>query len=114
MSRYTLLVDSHKSLSAELWNALLRLIAQHSQVELTIKPIIEPTIEPTVKTTVDIHWYTIQADRNQFDNIFINTQSELIAIDSTTMPIDIQSEPNGIAAIACIQAFIGHLAIYAG
>jgi hypothetical protein len=40
-----------KSRSSELSNALLRLIAQYSQVELTVKP----TIEPTVKTTVNIH-----------------------------------------------------------
>jgi hypothetical protein len=100
------LVDSRKSLASELLNALLRSIAQHSQVE--------PTVEPTVKTTVDIHQYTIQADCNQFNNILINTQSKLITIDSTTMPINIRSKPIAIAAITRIQAFIGHLAIYAG
>ena len=67
-SRYTLSVDSPKNLSPELSNALLRLIAHHSQVESTDKPTIEPTIKPTIKTTVDIHWYTIQADCNQFDD----------------------------------------------
>jgi hypothetical protein len=44
----------------------------------------------------------------------MDTQSELITIDSTMMPIDIQSKPIAIAAIMRIQAFIGHLAIYAG
>ncbi len=83
-------------------------------IELTIEPTIEPTVEPTVKTTVDIHWYTIQADRNQFDDILIDTQSKLIAIDVTMMPINIQSELIAIATITCIQAFIGHLTIYAG
>ncbi len=77
-------------------------MAQHSQVE------------PTVETTVDIHWYTIQGDRNQFDNILINTWSKLIAINSTTMPIDKQSKLIAIAAITRIQAFIGHLTIHAG
>jgi hypothetical protein len=77
----------------KLSNALLRLIAQHGQVELTGRPTIEPTVEPTV----DAHRYTIQADCNQFDDIFI----------------DIQSEPISIAAVTRIQAFIGHL-IYAG
>jgi hypothetical protein len=104
------LVDGHKSLSAELSNALLRSIAQHSQVELTV----EPTAELTIKTTVDIHRYTIRADHNQFDNIFIDTQSELIAINLTTMPINAQSELIAITTIMCIQLFIGHLAIYAG
>jgi hypothetical protein len=89
---------------------LLRSIAQYSQV----KPAVKPTIKPTVETTVDIHQYTIQADCNQFDDILINTQYKLIAIDSTTMPINIWSELIAIAAITCIQAFIGHLAIYAG
>ncbi len=42
----------------------------------------------------------------------IDTQSKLITIDSTTMPIDIQSELIAIAASMCIQAFIGHLAMY--
>jgi hypothetical protein len=102
--------DSRKRLSAELSNALLRLIAQHSQVESTVKP----TVEPTVKTTFDIHRYTIQADCNRFDDIFIDTRFELIAINSTMMPIDIWSKPIAIAAITRIQAFIGHLAIYAG
>jgi hypothetical protein len=37
------------SLSSKLSNALLRLIAQHSQVEPTIEPILEPNMEPTVK-----------------------------------------------------------------
>jgi hypothetical protein len=108
------LVDSHKSLSAELLNALLRWIAPHSQVELTIKPTVEPTIEstveptiepnvePTVKTIIYIHRYTIQADCNQFDNILIDTQSELIGIDLTIMPINIQSKPITIAAITHI------------
>jgi hypothetical protein len=89
---------------------LLRLIAQHSQVEPAVEPTIEPTVEPTikptvkpkveptVKTTVDIHRYTIQADCNQFNNILIDTQSELIAIDLAMMPIDIRSEPIAIAA----------------
>jgi hypothetical protein len=44
----------------------------------------------------------------------MDTQSELIAIDSTTMPIHIQSKQITIATIMRIQAFIGHLAIYAG
>ena len=112
------MVDSHKSLSAELSNALLRSIAQHSQVELTVKPTVEPTIEPTVEptveTTVSIPRYTIRADCNRFDNLLIDTQSELIGINSTTMPIGIQSKLITIAAITCIQAFIGYLAIYAG
>jgi hypothetical protein len=64
MSHYTFLVDSRKSLLAEVSNTLLRSIAQHSQVELTV----EPTAEPTIKTTVNIHRYTIRADCNQFDN----------------------------------------------
>jgi hypothetical protein len=89
-------------------------MAQHSQVESTVKPTVEPTVKHTIKTTVDIHRCTIQADCNQFDNIFINTRSELIAIDSMTMPIDIQSKLIAIAAIMHIQVFIGHLAIYAG
>ncbi len=76
-------------------------------------PTVKPTGESTVKTTVDIHWYTIQADCNQFNNILIYTQSKLIAIDLTMMPIDVQSKPIPIAAIMRIQAFIGHLAIYA-
>jgi hypothetical protein len=91
-------------------------------VELTVKPNIEPTVKstvklivkPTVKTTVNIHRYTIQADCNQFNDKLINTQSKLIAINSTTMPIGIQSEPIAITAITRIHAFIGHLAIYAG
>jgi hypothetical protein len=111
---------------SELLNALLRLIAQHSQVESSVKPTVEPTIEPTVKltvkptveptieTTVDIHQYTIQADRNRFDNILIDTQSKLIAIDSKRMPSNIQSKLIAIAAITCIQAYTGPLAIYAG
>jgi hypothetical protein len=98
-----------KSLSSELPNALLRLIAQHSQV----KPTVKLTIEPTIETTVDIHRYMIRADHDQFNNILIDTQSKLIVIDSTTMPIDIQSKPITIATIMRIQAFIGHLAIYA-
>jgi hypothetical protein len=61
------------SLSSELSNASLRLIAQHSQVKLIVKPTdeltMEPTVEPIVKTTVDIHRYTIRADHNQFDDI---------------------------------------------
>jgi hypothetical protein len=73
------------SLSSELSNASLRLIAQHSQVKPTVKPTIkpaleptvkptveltvEPTVKPTIETTVDIHRYTIQADCNQFNNI---------------------------------------------
>jgi hypothetical protein len=36
----------------ELSNALLRLIAQHSQVELTVELTVEPTVEPTVELTV--------------------------------------------------------------
>jgi hypothetical protein len=64
---------------------LLKLIVQHSQVEPTIKPTVKLTLEPTVeltieptvkltikpivKTTVGIPQYTIQADRNQFDDI---------------------------------------------
>jgi hypothetical protein len=118
------LADSCKRLLSELSNASLRLIAQHSQVEptveqtlptveLTVESAVKPNIKPTIETTIDIHQYTIRADRNQFDDILIDTQSELIAINSTTMPIDIQSEPIAIAAITCIQAFIGHLAIYA-
>jgi hypothetical protein len=87
------LADNRKSSSSELSNALLRSIAQHSQVEPTVKP----TVEPTIKTTVDIHQY----------------RSELITIDLTTMPINIQSELIAIAAATRIQAFIGHLAIYA-
>jgi hypothetical protein len=73
---------------SELSNASLTLIAQYGQVELiggpTVKPIAKPIVEPTIETNVDAHRYTIQADRNQFDNILIDTQSELIAIDSTT------------------------------
>jgi hypothetical protein len=46
--------------------------------------------------------------------MFIDTQSELITIDSMMMPIDIQSKPIAIAIITSIQAFIGHFAIYAG
>jgi hypothetical protein len=38
------------SLSSELSNALLRLIAQDSQ----IKPTVEPTIEPTVESTIEL------------------------------------------------------------
>jgi hypothetical protein len=75
---------------------------------------VESTVEPTIETTVDIHQYTIQSDCNQFNNTFINAQSELTAIYSTMMPVDIQSKLIAIAAITCIQAFIGHLAIYAG
>ncbi len=75
---------------------------------------MELTVEPTAETTVDIHQYTIQADCNQFDNILIDTQSKLIAINSTMMPIKIWSKPIAIAAIMRIQVFIGHLAIYAG
>ncbi len=41
------------SLSSELSNALLRLIAQHSQVEPTIEPILKPTIDPTIEPTVE-------------------------------------------------------------
>ena len=41
------------SLSSELSNALLRSIAQHSQVELTIKPTVERPIEPTFKPAVE-------------------------------------------------------------
>jgi hypothetical protein len=85
-----------------------------STVEPSVKPTVEPTIKPNVKTTIDIHWYMIQADCNQFDNILIDTWSKLIAINSTMMPIDIQSELIAIAAITRIQAFIGHLAMYAG
>jgi hypothetical protein len=83
-------------------------------VEPTIKSTVEPTVEPTIETTVDIHRYTIQANHNQFDNILIDTQSKLIAIYLMTMSINIQAKPIAIAAITCIQAFIGHLAIYAG
>jgi hypothetical protein len=104
------LADSRKSLLSELSNALLRLIAEHSQVEPTVKP----TIKPTIETTINIHRYTIRADCNRFDNILINTQSELIAIDLVTMPIDIQFELIAITTITRIQLFIGHLAIYAG
>jgi hypothetical protein len=75
------LADIHKSLLTELSNALLRLIAQHSQVELTVEPTVEPTGKSTIETTVDIHQYTTCADRNQFDKIFINTQSKMIAIN---------------------------------
>jgi hypothetical protein len=58
---------------SELLNALLRLIAQHSQVEPTVKPTVEPivkptvkpTIKPTIKTTLDVYLCTIRADRNQ-------------------------------------------------
>jgi hypothetical protein len=81
------------NLSSELSNALLRLIAQHSQVKptveptvkptlehtvkLTLEPTIEPTVEPTAKptckpiveTTVNILRYTIRADRNRLNNI---------------------------------------------
>ncbi len=73
------------SLLSELSNALLRSIAQHSQVEPTVKPTVEltlePTVEPTVEltvkptgkpiveTTVDILRYTIQADCNQLVDI---------------------------------------------
>jgi hypothetical protein len=85
------------SLSSELSNALLRLIAQHSQVKLTGKPTVEPTseptvnptVEPTVKTTINIHRYMIRADRNRFDDTLIGTQSKLIAINLTMMQIDI-------------------------
>jgi hypothetical protein len=56
----------------------------------------------------------IQADSNQFDDILIDTQSKLIEINSKMMPIDIQSKPIAISAIMHIQAFIGHLTIYAG
>jgi hypothetical protein len=84
-------------------------------VELIKQPTIKPTIEPTAKTTVDAHQYAIQTDHNQFGNIFIITQSKLIAINSSTMPIDIQSKPIAIATIPIIGCtFIGHLAIYAG
>jgi hypothetical protein len=64
-------MTSSFSLLSELSNALLRSIAQHSQVELTVKPTVEPTLEPTIEpnvkptieptgkpiieTTVDIH-----------------------------------------------------------
>ncbi len=41
------------SLSSELSSALLRLIAQHSQVKLIVKPTVEPTLEPTIKPTVE-------------------------------------------------------------
>jgi hypothetical protein len=37
----------------------------------------------------------------------------VIAIDLTTMPINIQSKLIATAAIMRTQAFIGHLAIYA-
>ncbi len=107
------MADSRKNLSSELSNALLRLIAQHSQVELTVKPTVEPTTKLTVETTIDIHRYTIQADCNQLDDILIDTQSELIAINSTTMLIDIQSKLITIATITRIQACIGYLAMYA-
>jgi hypothetical protein len=40
-----------KASRLELSNALLRLIAQHSQVEPTVEPTIKPTVKPTVKTT---------------------------------------------------------------
>ncbi len=48
------------SFSSELSNALLRLIAQHSQVKSTVEPTIElnikltvkPTVEPTIKLTI--------------------------------------------------------------
>jgi hypothetical protein len=83
-------------------------------VESTIKPTFEPTAKPTIETTVDIHQYTIRADCNRFDDILIYTQSKLIAINLTMMPINIQSKPIAIAAITRIQGFIGHLAIYAG
>jgi hypothetical protein len=78
------------------------LIAQHSQVEPTVEPTVKPTVAPTVETTVNIHQCTIQADCNQFNDVLINTQSKLIAIDLTMMPIDIQSEPIAIAAITRI------------
>jgi hypothetical protein len=42
------------SLLSELSNALLRLIAQHSQVELTVEPTVEPTLEPTFKLTIEL------------------------------------------------------------
>jgi hypothetical protein len=94
------------------------LIAQHSQVELTIKPTVEPTIEPaiepTVETTINIHRYMIRADRNQFDDILIDTRSKLITINLATMPINIQSKLIAITTITHIQGFIGYLAIYAG
>jgi hypothetical protein len=82
-------------------------------IKSTLKPTVKPTVKATIETTIDIHRYTIRADRNRFDDILIDTQSKLIAIDSTTMPIDIQSEPIAITAITCIQAFIGPLPINA-
>ncbi len=45
------------SFLSELSNGLLRLIAQFSQVKLTVEPTIElnvePTIEPTIKPNVE-------------------------------------------------------------
>jgi hypothetical protein len=79
---------------SELLNALLRLIAQHGQVELIDDPPSNPASNPPLTP--------------------INIQSKPIAIE-LMMPIDIQSKPIAIAAIMIIRCtFIGHLAIYAG
>ncbi len=41
------------SLSSELSKALLRSIAQHSQIEPTVEPTIKPTVEPTIELAVE-------------------------------------------------------------
>jgi hypothetical protein len=59
------------------------LIAQHGQVETIVRPNVKPTIKPIIETTFDAHQYTIQADRNEFNDIPIGIQSKLIAINLT-------------------------------
>jgi hypothetical protein len=60
------------NLSSELSITLLRLIAQHGQVESIVRPTAEPTIKPTIETTFNAHQYMIQADCNRFNNIPID------------------------------------------
>jgi hypothetical protein len=72
------LADSHESLLSELSNALLRSIAQDSQVELIVEPPIKPPL-----TAID-------------------AQSEQIAINLMTMPNDIRSKPIATTTITRI------------
>jgi hypothetical protein len=98
------------SLSSELSNASLRLIAQHSQVKPTVKPTLKPTLEPTieptveptveptgkpiVETTVDILRYTIRADRNRLDDIHssIHDQADCNRFDDDDNGYTIQAD----------------------
>ncbi len=72
------------SFSSELSNALLRLIAQHSQVEPNIEPTVKPTFEPTVEPTVESAVKPTVRPIVEPTNIQTNhrhLQSELIAVD---------------------------------